>query len=120
MSAPQCLSRQMLYNRANSLKRICKIDVTAFASVMVFLVPLMMFMPGNPHHGVGVDLPGVWHPTEVPHANRDDALMIAILRDGRVFFGNDRVSVEKLPAENQRTPLPRYGAHGVHACRCTR
>lgn len=90
MSALRCLSRQMLYNRANSLKRICKIDVTAFASVMVYLVVLMMFvlmfMPGRPPHGVSVDLPKVWHPVEMPHANRDDALMIAIFRDGKFFL----------------------------------
>jgi biopolymer transport protein TolR len=86
----------MLYNRANSVKRICRIDVTAFASIMAFLVVLMMLPLGNAHHGVGVDLPKVWHPIEMRSANREDALTIAVFRDGQVFLCNDRATVSEL------------------------
>lgn len=66
----------MLNNRANSLKPICKIDVTAFASLMVFLVALVMVATPSPHHGVGVDFPKVWHPIGMWRANGEDALII--------------------------------------------
>jgi hypothetical protein len=32
-------------------------------------------------------------------ANRGDALIVAIMRDGQVFFGNDRVPPEELAAK---------------------
>jgi biopolymer transport protein TolR len=89
----------MLSNRANSLRPICKIDVTPFASVMVFLLALMMIGTPSPYHGVGVDLPKVWHPIGMWRANREDALIIVVMRDGRIFFGSDRVRPEGLVAK---------------------
>ena len=89
----------MLSNRANSLKPICKIDVTAFASVMAFLVALMMVTTPSPRHGVGVDLPKVWHPIGMWRANREDALIIAVTRGGRIFLASDRVRPEGLVAK---------------------
>ena len=89
----------MFSNRTNSPKPICKIDVTAFVSVMVFLVALMIVATPSPHHGVGVDLPKVWHPIGMWRANREGALIVAILRDGQIFFGSDRVRPEGLVAK---------------------
>jgi biopolymer transport protein TolR len=88
----------MLYNRASSVKRICKIDVTAFASVMLVLVFTMMIavILNWPHHGAGVDLPRVWHPIEMRGANREDAIIVGISRDGRIYFDNERVAAEEL------------------------
>jgi biopolymer transport protein TolR len=89
----------MLHNRANSMSPICRIDVTAFASIMVFLVALMMFQTPSTHHGVGPDLPRVDHPIPMPDANREDAMLVAIMRDGTVFFGNEHVPAEQLTAK---------------------
>jgi biopolymer transport protein ExbD len=89
----------MLSNRANSLKPICKIDVTPFASVMVFLVALMMVATPSPPNGVAVDLPRVFHPIGMWRANREDALIIGVMRDGQIFFGRDRVRPEGLVAK---------------------
>jgi biopolymer transport protein TolR len=101
----------MLCNRANSLKPICRIDVTAFAGVMVVLVfamllpemegysfPFPTFIPII-DAGVGTDLPKVWRPIGMPGANRDDALVVAIMRDGHIFFGNGRVTARELPGK---------------------
>jgi len=73
--------------------------VTAFASIMVFLVALMMFQTPSTHHGVGPDLPRVDHPIPMPDANREDAMLVAIMRDGTVFFGNEHVPAEQLTAK---------------------
>jgi biopolymer transport protein TolR len=89
----------MLSNRAISLQPICKIDVTAFASVMVFLVALMMVATPSRSHGVAVDLPKVWHPIGMWRANREDTLILGVMRDGQIFFGSDRVRPEGLAAK---------------------
>jgi biopolymer transport protein TolR len=90
----------MLSNRANSLKPICQIDVAALASVMVVLVFVIMVWETfaySPHHGVAIDLPKVGHSIEMPQAKREDASMVSIMRDGKIFFRNERVTVAELP-----------------------
>lgn len=76
------------------LKLISNIDVSAFASIMVVLVAIFIFRSGAhidlPSHTV-VDLAKATHPIPVPHASREDAITIAVMRNGDVFFGNDRV-----------------------------
>jgi len=64
---------------------------------MVVLVPLLICMvQTTPTHGLNADLPRVSHPTTMPNANREDALKVVIMRDGKVYFGSDQVSVDSL------------------------
>jgi biopolymer transport protein ExbD len=49
------------------------------------------------HDGVGIDLPKVNHPVKMLAANREDAKVIAVMRDGQIYFGNERVPAEDLP-----------------------
>jgi biopolymer transport protein ExbD len=93
----------MLHKRFNSLKPIYKIDLTAFSCVMaaVVLALLTVEMVASPlgwaDHGVGIDLPRVNHPVKMWAANQEDAMVVSIMRDGNIFFCNDRVAVEQLP-----------------------
>jgi biopolymer transport protein TolR len=90
----------MLHNRADSLKRICKIDTTAFACVMAVLVFALLIAQamsnGLPNRGVSINLPKIGHPLLLHGANREGALVITIIRNGKVYFGNDQVMIEKL------------------------
>lgn len=85
-------------SRTNSL--ICHIDATAFVSVMFAL--LYMFILGAPphggHSGVLADIPKVSAPTPMRAALREDAMIVGVLRDGRVFFRTDKIAVDQLPS----------------------
>jgi biopolymer transport protein TolR len=85
--------------RSNRL--ICNIDVTAFAGVMVALVAVFMLpaMVVDHPRGVSVDLAKIGHPIPMRAAEREDALLIAVTRDGRVFFRTECVRPEQLPAK---------------------
>jgi biopolymer transport protein ExbD len=91
----------MLRNGSNSLKLICQIDVSALASIMFVLVFTMMVaeVSARPPHGAGVDLPKVWHPVGMWRADWEDALIIGISRDGKVFFRNEMVAPNELAAK---------------------
>jgi len=90
----------MLSNRVNLPKLIYRIDVTAFASVMVVLVFTLLLAQTTSHpDGVSADLPKVGHPLPMRGANREDALVVAIFRDGKVFFGRDLIMPDELPTE---------------------
>jgi biopolymer transport protein ExbD len=90
----------MLSNHANSLRPICQINVAALGSVMVVLVFIIMVWETfaySPHHGVAVDLPKVRRSIDMPRAKREDASVISIMRDGKMFFRDERVTVTELP-----------------------
>jgi biopolymer transport protein TolR len=75
------------------------LDMTGFVGVMfaVFLLTLVLIVPTPFHRGVGVDLPQASHPVAMPKADREDALTIAIMRDGQVYFGNERLNLRTFP-----------------------
>jgi biopolymer transport protein ExbD/biopolymer transport protein TolR len=81
-------------NRTNHL--ICSIDVSAFVAIMIFF--LALFMPVGPWcdlcKSISVDMPKVAHPVFMRAADREDAIIIAISRDGRIFIGGDTSRVE--------------------------
>jgi len=72
--------------------------MTPFLSVQ--LVLLFMFIVANYQPDLplnGVDVPKVAHPVPMRRANREDAMVVAVQRDGRVWLGNDRMSPDQLP-----------------------
>src|SRR5215472_17014239 len=88
--------------RDNSLRPICKIDMSGMLAVMIVLV-VMFFPTSVPDLPVGpsVDQQRVVNDRALREALREDAMTIAVQRDGKLFFENDRVSPELLPARIQ-------------------
>jgi biopolymer transport protein ExbD/biopolymer transport protein TolR len=66
--------------------------------VDVMLVLLIIFMVITPmlQHGVSVDMAKVNSPEQMPDADKEDALLVSVTRDGLVYFGADQISVENL------------------------
>jgi biopolymer transport protein ExbD len=91
----------MLRDRLRSNRRICRIDFSAFAAVVAALLTLLIWATpdNNPHRGVSVDLPKAIHSLDLWGIRSEDALMIFILRDGQLFFGNQKVTPEELSAK---------------------
>jgi biopolymer transport protein ExbD len=87
------------YAHDRPYRLICNIDVTAFAGIMfalvaVFMLPAMMIV--HPH-GTSVDMAKIEHPISMRAADREDALLIAVTRDGKIFFRAGLVRPEQLP-----------------------
>ena len=106
----------MLRQRNKSLKLISGIDVTAFASVMMVLLFIMMV--GQPlmwfHHGFAVDLPKVQKTQSMRAANREDAMIVTIFRDGKLFFGNNLVYPPDQLADQIRGQMPHSGERKIY------
>jgi len=84
----------------NSTQLISRIDTSAFASILVVLLWLLMF-PASMFVDLpttGVDLPKVQHPIPMPHARREDAILVAVSRSGDIFLDNDRIPYGGLPS----------------------
>jgi biopolymer transport protein ExbD/biopolymer transport protein TolR len=77
----------------------CSIDASALAAVMLVLVVVMMIAQSAPHHGFGPDLPHASHAVSMSGANREDAMVIAVMRDGKVFLGNEHIRSDQLSSK---------------------
>jgi biopolymer transport protein ExbD/biopolymer transport protein TolR len=66
--------------------------------VDVMLVLLIIFMVVTPmlQKGVSVDMAKVNNPTPMEDADKEDALLVSITRDGKVYFGTEQISVDNL------------------------
>jgi biopolymer transport protein TolR len=90
--------------RRSASEVICRIDVTAFASVMlvliaVFVLPATIIVDSSRDAAhVPVDLARVSNPTDMTGINHEDALVVSITRDGQIWLGRDQVAPENLPA----------------------
>jgi biopolymer transport protein ExbD/biopolymer transport protein TolR len=72
------------------------INVTPMVDVMLVLLIIFMVITPMLQKGVSVDLAKVNNPEQMPDADKEDALVVAIMRDGKVFFGNDRTDPDQL------------------------
>ncbi len=72
------------------------INVTPMVDVM--LVMLIIFMVVTPmlQKGVSVDLAKTNNPIAMPDADKEDSLLVAVQKDGTIFFGSEKVSPDKL------------------------
>lgn len=74
-------------------------DINVTPMVDVMLVMLIIFMVITPmlSKGVSVDLAKTFNPTAMPNADKEDAVVVAISRDGRVYLGSGQTSAADLP-----------------------
>ena len=72
------------------------INVTPMVDVMLVLLIIFMVITPMLQHGVSVDMAKVNNPEQMPDADKEDALIVAVMRDGKVFFGNDQIPVDQL------------------------
>jgi len=73
-------------------------DINVTPLVDVVLVLLIIFMVVTPmlQKGISVELANTKNPVDMKEADRDDAVLVAITRDGKFYLGQDRVSIEDM------------------------
>ena len=87
----------MAMNKRNEgIKVNSDINVTPMVDVMLVLLIIFMVITPMLQKGVSVDLAKVNNPQQMPDADKDDALIVAVMRDGKVFLGNDRIDADQL------------------------
>ena len=77
---------------------ISRIDVSAFAAILVVLFALFAVRTA-PHHlsYIPVDLVKAKSSISLLHALREDAIIVSVTRNGDIFLGTDRIRPELLP-----------------------
>ena len=72
------------------------INVTPMVDVMLVLLIIFMVITPMLSKGVSVDLVRTRNPIAMDEADREDAILVAVTRDGQAFLGTQRVDEEEL------------------------
>jgi len=72
---------------------VSDINVTPMVDVMLVLLIIFMVITPMLSKGVNVDLVKTHNPVKMQEADREDAILVAVTRDGKVFLspGNERI-----------------------------
>ena len=82
--------------RAEGKKVTSNINVTPMVDVMLVLLIIFMVITPMLQNKVSVDMAKVDNPTAMPDADKEDAIVVAITRDGSVFLGQNKVATNEL------------------------
>jgi biopolymer transport protein TolR len=88
-----------LATRNEGAKVSSEINVTPMVDVMLVLLIIFMVITPMLQHGQAVDLAKVNNPEPMQDADKDDALLIAVMRDGKVYFGTTEISLDQITSK---------------------
>ena len=75
------------------------INVTPMVDVMLVLLIIFMVITPMLQKGVSVEMARTDNPVQMPDADKEDSLLIAVMRDETIFFGQDKVTADQLTAK---------------------
>ena len=78
---------------------VADINVTPMVDVMLVMLIIFMVITPMLSHGVSVDLYKAKNPTDMPNADKEDAVVVAITKDGKTFLGSTQTPADQLPGK---------------------
>lgn len=72
------------------------INVTPMVDVMLVLLIIFMVVTPMLNNKVNIDLPSATAAVVMEDANKEDAIVVAVTRDGKTFLGGDKISPDEL------------------------
>lgn len=75
---------------------VSDINVTPMADVMLVLLIIFMVVTPMLQKGVSVDMVRTENPRQMPDADKEDAVVLAVTRDGKVYLGADTIPLRDI------------------------
>ena len=75
---------------------VADINVTPMVDIMLVLLIIFMVITPMLQKGVSVDMAKATNPREMREADQDDAVVVAVARDGKIYLGADQLLVDRL------------------------
>ena len=75
---------------------VSDINVTPLVDVMLVLLIIFMVITPMLQKGVSVDLARVNNPRTMQAADKEDATVLAITRDGKIYLGSDTIALDSI------------------------
>jgi biopolymer transport protein ExbD len=76
---------------------VSEINVTPMVDVMLVLLIIFIVITPMLSKGISVDMAKAKNPSIMQAADKEDAVLVAISRDGRTYLGTDQMAPENLP-----------------------
>lgn len=77
-------------------KVTAEINVTPMADVMLVLLIIFMVITPMLQKGVSVEMSKTRNPVDMQDADRDDAVLLAVTRDGKFYLGQTRINIDEV------------------------
>ena len=74
-------------------------NVIPMADIMLVLLIIFMVVTPMLQKGTPVDMARVENPQDLPDADKDDAVIVAVTRDGYLFLGNTRTELDVVSSQ---------------------
>lgn len=78
---------------------IADINVTPMVDVMLVMLIIFMVITPMLSKGISVDLVKTKNPIAMSAADKEDAVLVAVTRDGKTFLGSNPITPDGLPAK---------------------
>lgn len=76
---------------------VADINVTPMVDVMLVLLIIFIVITPMLSKGISVDMAKTKNPSTMQAADKEDAVLVAISRDGRTYLGTDQLTPDTLP-----------------------
>jgi biopolymer transport protein ExbD len=78
---------------------VADINVTPMVDVMLVMLIIFMVITPMLSKGMSVDMVKTKNPIALANADKEDAVLIAVTRDGRTYLGSTQTKAEDLPGK---------------------
>jgi biopolymer transport protein ExbD len=78
---------------------VADINVTPMVDVMLVMLIIFMVITPMLSKGVSVELSKTKNPIAMQSADKEDAVLVAVTRDGKAYLGSNQVAPDQLPAK---------------------
>ena len=85
------------FKKVKDLPPVADINVTPMVDVMLVLLIIFMVITPMLQHGVQVDMVKTKNPIAMQDADKSDAVLVAVTRNGDVFLGTTKMAPDDLP-----------------------
>jgi len=82
--------------RTSILGAVSDINVTPMVDVMLVLLIIFMVITPMLQKGVSVDMAKAANPRDMQDADKEDAVVLAITKDGKIYLGSDKISLDQI------------------------
>jgi biopolymer transport protein ExbD/biopolymer transport protein TolR len=83
-------------SKIKSLGAVSAINVTPMVDVMLVLLIIFMVVTPMLQKGVSVDLARIQNPRLMQNADKEDAVVLALTRDGKIYLGANPVRMDEI------------------------
>ncbi|MBC7839974.1 MAG: biopolymer transporter ExbD [Nitrospiraceae bacterium] len=78
---------------------VADINVTPMVDVMLVLLIIFIVITPMLNKGISVDMAKTKNPSAMQDADKEDAVLVAVARDGRAYLGTTQLAADALPGK---------------------